>query len=62
MFPAINNDLDNEDPLFIFKATSDPDTMYMHEAMHEQDRDQFFAAMDKEVKDQMDNGNFTIIQ
>ena len=25
------------DPLYALKATSDPDTMYMHEAQHERD-------------------------
>jgi hypothetical protein len=30
--------------------------------MCEQDRDHFLATMDKEVKDQMDNRNFTIVK
>ena len=30
-----------EDPLTIFKATSDPDTMYHHEAMKERDAGHF---------------------
>jgi Reverse transcriptase (RNA-dependent DNA polymerase) len=52
----------NEDPLYEFKATSDPDTMYLHEAMREPDREQFKEAMVKEVKDQMDNGNFIVVK
>ena len=50
-----------QDPLFAYKATADPDTMYMHEAMKQPDKAEFKAAMVKEVKDQMDNGNFTIV-
>jgi hypothetical protein len=34
--------------------------MYLHEAMEEPDRKEFINAMDKEVKDQYDHGNFTI--
>ena len=50
-----------DNPLLAYKATSDPDTMYHHEAMREPDREHFKQAMIKEVKDQMDNGNFTIV-
>ncbi len=49
-----------EHPLTVFKATSDPDTMYLHQAMKEPDRKEFVAAMNKEVKDQSENGNFSI--
>ena len=44
-----------------FKASTDPDTMYMHEAMREPDKAEFVKAMEKEVQDQMDNNNFTIV-
>jgi hypothetical protein len=54
--------VDDTDPLLAFKATTDPDTMYMHEAMREPDREEFRAAMVKEVTDQMENGNFTIVK
>jgi hypothetical protein len=50
-----------ERPLMGFKATSNPDIMYLHEAMKEPDRGEFVKAMEKEVRDQMDNGNFSII-
>ena len=50
------------DPLMVYKATSDPDTMYHHEAMMQPDRKKFQEAMSKELKDQMDNGNFTIMK
>jgi hypothetical protein len=52
----------NEDPLYAFKATSDPDTMYLHKAMQEPDKEQFKEAMVKEVRDQMDNGNFIVVE
>jgi hypothetical protein len=48
--------------MLAFKATTDPDTMYMHEAMREPDREEFRAAMAKEVADQMNNGNFSIVE
>ena len=50
------------DPLLAFKAVSDPDVMYLHQAMKERDRDKFIEAMKKEIKDQSDNGNFTIMK
>ena len=34
----------------------------MHEAMKQHDADQFRKAMEKEWNDQMNNGNFTIIE
>ena len=45
----------------VYKATSDPDTMYLHEAMKQPDKVQFLQAMQKEVQDQRENGNFSII-
>ena len=50
------------DPLLAFKATSDPDTLYYHQAMRQPDREHFKLAMDKEIKDQMNNGNFTVMR
>jgi hypothetical protein len=44
-----------------YKASADPDTMYMHQAVKEPDRDQFIAAMQKEVRDQSENRNFSVI-
>ena len=56
-------DMENDrDPLYAFKATSDPDTMYMHQAMREPDWKEFQGAMEKEVTDQMENGNFSIVE
>jgi hypothetical protein len=53
--------LDEQNPLLAFKASTDPDTMYMHEAMKQPDRDQFREAMRKEITDQMKNGNFSVV-
>ena len=50
-----------QDPIMAYKATSDPDTMYLHQAMKEPDRKEFVTAMQKEVKDQYENGNFTVL-
>ena len=44
-----------------FKAVADPDVMYMHQAMKQQDKAEFIKAMSKEVQDQTENGNFSIV-
>jgi hypothetical protein len=36
--------------------------MYLHQALREPDKGKFIKAMNKEVKDQMDNGNFSIVK
>ena len=59
--PDLTDDV-KDDPLLAFKATSDPDTMYLHQAMNQPDREHFKAAMKKEMADQIDNGNFTLIK
>ena len=63
LFPhGAQNEHHPNNPLAAFKATaSDPDTMYLHEAMKEPDRAEFLKAMRKEIDDQMGNGNFTIV-
>jgi hypothetical protein len=48
---------EEQNPLTAYKATADPDTMYFHEAMRA-----LIQAMEKEVGDQMANGNFTIVR
>lgn len=60
MFPNYAGEPE-QDPLSVYKATSDPDTMYMHEAMREKDAKEFRKAMQKEWDDQIGNGNFTIV-
>jgi hypothetical protein len=60
MFPD-DDDRDHDDPLLAYKAVSDPDTLYFHEAMKEKDRAKFLEGMSKELQDQFENGNFTVI-
>ena len=45
-----------------YKATSDPDSMYLHQAMKEPDRAKFLTAMLQEVTDQVKNENFTVVK
>jgi hypothetical protein len=49
MFPVQMTD---ENPLTVYEATSEPDTMYLHQAMREHDRKQIVTAMLKEVQNQ----------
>ena len=49
------------DPILAMAASTNPDIMYLHEAMREPDRKQFLRAMVKEVQAQMVNNNFTVI-
>jgi Reverse transcriptase (RNA-dependent DNA polymerase) len=63
LFPdSTSSSEEEQNPLTAYKATADPDTMYMHEAMRAPDRQQFIQAMEKEVGDQMANGNYTIVR
>jgi len=59
MFPE--HEHDHIDPFLAYKAVSDPDTLYYHQAMREPDREEFETAMEKEINDQFENGNFTVI-
>jgi hypothetical protein len=59
MYPVSKTE---QDPLLAYKVYVDPDTMYMHQVVKEPDRDQFIAAMQKEVRDQSDNGNCLVIK
>lgn len=47
-------------PMVAYTASSDPDTMYHHEAMRQPDRQQFIEAMEKEVLAQEGAGNWTL--
>ena len=44
-----------------YKAKSNPDTMYLHQAMKEPDKQHFIIAMEKEMDDQLKSHNFTKI-
>jgi Reverse transcriptase (RNA-dependent DNA polymerase) len=50
-----------EQPL-AFVASTNPDVMYMDQAMKEPDSEQFHQAMLKEVKAHTDNGHWTIVR
>lgn len=53
---------DLDDPIaYAMKATSDPDTMYYHQAMKEPDAKQFKEAMMKEVKDHTERKHWNVI-
>ncbi len=47
----------NDDPIVAMKATSDPDTLYLWEAMKEPDFDKFQEAMQKEIDGHTERGN-----
>ncbi len=44
-----------------YMALKDPDTMYMHQAMKEPDKDKFIATMVEEMDAQLKGGNFSLI-
>ena len=50
-----------DDPI-AFKATSDPDTMYMHQAMKEPDAAEVKAAMVKEMQDHTDKDHWEVME
>lgn len=57
-YQAINewqeeDELEDKHPLMTYKATADPDTMYLHEAMRQPDKAEFLKAMEKEMTDHM---------
>lgn len=58
MFP--NMDDDPNHPLLAYKAVSDPDTMYLHQAMKEPDKEHFLTAMRNEIDSQMDYGGLEL--
>jgi hypothetical protein len=45
-----------------FSATSDPDTMYWHQAMQQPDKQEFIKAAEKEVKSHVDNEHFVLMK
>jgi hypothetical protein len=49
------------DPI-VFKATADPDVMYLHEALREPDAAEFKEAMKKEVNDHTENGHWQVVE
>ena len=60
-FAAMTHELAEEcNPLLAYKAVN-PDILRLHEAMKAKDQEEFKTAMEKEVNDQIANGNFTVI-
>jgi Reverse transcriptase (RNA-dependent DNA polymerase) len=45
-----------------YGASSDPDVLYMHEALQQPDREEFLVAMKKEINAQITNGNRETIE
>ena len=50
-----------QDPFYAYKASIDPDTLYLHEAMKAKDWQNFRIAMQKEIDDRMEGENFSVI-
>ena len=50
-----------QDPIAFAGKTSDPDTMYVDQALREPDRKEFIKAMVDEVNAHMEKGNWKII-
>ena len=48
--------------IYAMKATSDPDTMYFHEAMREPDKAEFLKAARKELDAQLNDGVIELIE
>ena len=53
--------VDNAD-LIAMKASTDPNIMYLHQVLKQPDKSKFIDAMKKEVEDQMQNGNYTVVE
>jgi transposase InsO family protein len=51
-----------EQDLLAFKASTDPDTMYHHQAMKQPDREKFQEAMKKECEAHFKEGNYKLIK
>ena len=51
---------DGCNPILAYKAVN-PDILRLHEAMKAKDQKEFKTAMEKEVNDQIENGNFSVI-
>ena len=60
-FTAMNHEPEEVgNPILVYKAVN-PDILRLHEAMKAMDQKEFKAAMEKDVNDQIDNGNFPVI-
>ena len=63
MFPECDSMIDDErdNPLHAYKAVVDHDTMYLHQAMKEPDRQEFLKAIQKEIDDKYNNKNSRLL-
>ena len=59
-FDYLEPDLWHDQHPLAFKASTDPDSMYYHQAMKEPDRKKFEEAMDKELEDHLKKGNYKL--
>jgi hypothetical protein len=59
--PNMSTEIENQDPLLVFAASADPDTMYLHEAMKQPDKAQFKQAMKEEVDSFDANNNWRLL-
>ena len=60
-FSAMNHEPEEvSNAILAYKAVN-PDILRLHEAMQAKDQKEFKTAMEKEVNDQIDNGNFSVI-
>jgi hypothetical protein len=57
----MSTEIDDQDPLLVFAASADPDTMYLHEAMKQPDKAQFKQAMKEEVDSFDSNNNWKLL-
>ena len=63
MFPHDDGYDDNvHGDIMAFKAKADPDTLYLHEALREPDKQKFIEAMEKEIDSQVEMGVYQIIR
>ena len=51
----------DQHPLALFKATSDPDTLYLDQAMQADDKDKFLKAMLKEIRDHEQRHHWKVV-
>ena len=62
IYPDGTMETEYSDPLYVYKSTADPDTLYHHEAMRQKDKKEFQTAMQKEIDDRMKNDNYIIVK
>jgi hypothetical protein len=62
MFSQDDDSLTQDNGLLAYKAKADPDTMYLHKALKEPDREEFIKAMEREIAQQVECGVYSIIK